>query len=85
MMSAQMLAAASNNAEQAAAPDSMKMLDAEADEPRQPVVSYFSFILSPHYFNSLFLIAGCQTFGSSWKQHYVCSKRNAARHNGRRN
>lgn len=44
MMSAQMLAAASNNAEQAAAADSMKMLDAEAEEPRQPVVFFFRIV-----------------------------------------
>ncbi len=39
MMSAQMLAAATNTAEAAAAShDSMKMLDAEAEESRPPVV-----------------------------------------------
>ena len=40
MMSAQMLAAATNTAETAAATqDSMKMLDAEAEESRVPVVN----------------------------------------------
>jgi|688.fasta_scaffold835986_1 hypothetical protein len=39
MMSAQMLAAATNTAEAAAASqDSMKMLDAEAEDSRPPVV-----------------------------------------------
>ena len=45
MMSAQMLAAATNTAEAAAASqDSMKMLDAEAEEPRQPVVFFFRIV-----------------------------------------
>lgn len=41
MMSAQMLAAATNNAETLVVNDSMKMLDAAAEESRAPVVIHF--------------------------------------------
>lgn len=88
MMSAQMLAAATRNAEaaEAAGQDSMRMLDAEAETPQQPVRKIFAY----SQLIVLFILISCnpiaryQSPGANWEQHYVRAERHATRHFGGR-